>query len=47
MPRTAWALKGGTRRCFHANPEKVSELARRGGEAMGSGGASPVADRTR
>src|SRR5664280_3437619 len=28
MPCTAWAVKGGTRCYFHANPEKVSELGR-------------------
>src|SRR5580700_3503755 len=39
MPCTAWALKGGTHCYFHANPEKVSELGRRGGEAKGPGGA--------
>jgi len=39
MPCTAWAVKGGTRCYFHANPEKVSELGRRGGEAKGPGGA--------
>ncbi len=38
-PCTAWALKGGTHCYFHANPEKVSELGRRGGEAKGPGGA--------
>jgi hypothetical protein len=39
MPCMAWALKGGTHCYFHANPEKVSELGRRGGEAKGPGGA--------
>jgi len=39
MPCRAWALKGGTHCYFHENPEKVSELGRRGGEAKGSGGA--------
>ncbi len=28
-----------THRYFHANPEKVSELGRHGGEAKGPGGA--------
>jgi general stress protein YciG len=39
MPCTAWALRDGTHCFFHANPEKVSELGRRGGEAKGARGA--------
>lgn len=39
MPCTASALKGGPLCYFHANPDKVSELGRRGGEAKGSSGA--------
>src|SRR5580704_5150522 len=36
MSCTAWALRGGTQCYFHANPEKMSELGRRGGEVKGA-----------
>jgi len=40
MPCTAWAVKGGTRCYFHANPEKVSELGRlKEKKRVGAGGS--------
>ena len=40
MPCTAWAVKGGTRCYFHANPEKVSELGRlKEKKRVGTGGS--------
>ena len=39
MSCTDWALRGGTQCYFHANPEKMSELGRRGGEVKGARGA--------